>query len=450
MPPNFIVIVTDDQGYGDLSCMGCEDFRTPNIDRLAGSGARLTDWYANGAVCSPTRASLLTGRYPINAGVRTIVRGHRTSTGLLPHVPTIPKALQNRKYRTFMSGKWHLGLADECRPHSHGFDHWFGFLAGCIDYYSHVFYYGMNRPGMNPIHDLWNDNKEVWANGQYMTEMITDKAIGYIREAADAEQPFFLYVTYNAPHYPMHAPQRYLDRFRHLPADRRIMAAMLAAVDDGVGQILDELTRQGLREDTCIFFTSDNGPSRESRNWFDGTLDFYYGGTAGKLKGHKGSLFDGGIRVPGLVSWPARVPAGQVLDAPCATMDLFPTILAAAGAAPDGYELDGTNLLSYLCDGTPLAQRDIYWERDKQTAVRRGRWKLVLNGQLVENGDVTDEVWLSDLSTDMGECVNVKDVEPSITAELKAAAESWRERGEARWRSEFSAADQGSVAFRGV
>ena len=181
--PNFIVFLTDDQGYGDLSCMGATDFCTPHLDRMAASGVRFTDWYSNSPVCSPSRASVLTGRYPGNAGVRAILAGHRTATGLPPEVPTLATALKKLDYQTAMFGKWHLGLADGCRPENHGFDEWFGFMAGCVDYYSHIFYWGMGR-GNDPTHDLWENGKEVYCNGRYFTDMITERSVEYIRRAA--------------------------------------------------------------------------------------------------------------------------------------------------------------------------------------------------------------------------------------------------------------------------
>ena len=437
--PNFIVFLTDDQGYGDLSCMGCTDFRTPHLDRLAADGARFTDWYSNSSVCSPSRASLMTGRYPGNAGVRSILAGHRTATGLPPQVPTLAETLKPLGYRTYLSGKWHLGLSEESRPHHHGFEHWYGFMAGCVDYFSHIFYWGMNRPGpgINPSHDLWEDNEEVWQNGVYLTDAITEKAIDYLRDAAAADAPFFLYVAYNAPHYPMHAPQKYMDRFTHLSWDRQVMAAMLSAVDDGVGAIMAEVERLGLREDTCTFFTADNGPSRETRNWLDGNLDPYYGGTAGLLKGHKASLFEGGIREPGIMHWPSTIPGGQVLSDACASMDIFPTLLAAAGGEPSAYELDGIDIMPYVVQGAPLPERDLYWELQKQTAVRRGPWKLVLNGRLVEGAPPEDDVHLSNLDDDMGEKVNLRDELPELTQELTAAATLWRDGIEQRWQDEF-------------
>ena len=441
--PNFIVFLTDDQGYGDLSCMGCPEFRTPRLDHMARNGVRFTDWYSNSPVCSPSRAALLSGRYPGNAGVRSILAGHRTATGLPPSTPTLATELKKLDYRTYMTGKWHLGLQEESRPHNHGFDHWYGFMAGCIDYYSHIFYWGMNNPGpgINPTHDLWEDGEELWQDGQYFTEMITAKALSYLRDAARQDQPFFLYVPYNAPHYPMHAPQEYMDRFADLPWDRRVMAAMLAAVDDSVGAILDEVERLGLAEDTCSFFMADNGPSRETRNWLDGTLDPYYGGSAGKLKGHKFSLYEGGIRVPGLMHWPGRIPAGQVLDAPCAAMDIFPTFLQAAGGDLDSREIDGIDLMPYLTGTAPLPEREIFWEMGQQTAVRRGDWKLVLNGQLIEGAPAEDQVHLADLAADMGERHNLHTAYPDLSAELQTSAETWRQDIEERWKREYAPAD---------
>ncbi len=432
---NFVLLLTDDQGYGDLSCMGNTGVRTPHLDGLAADGARFTDWYANSPVCSPSRASLLTGLYPANAGVRSILAGHRTATGLPPTVPTLATALRRLGYRTAMFGKWHLGLAEGSRPHQHGFDEWLGFMAGWVDYYSHVYYRGRQNSNTLQIHDLWENGEEIWRGGQYLTELLAERATDFVRRAAHDDRPFFLYVPFNAPHYPLLAPQKYKDRFPDLPPDRQVMAAMLSAVDDAVGSIMDELRRQAVIDDTCIFFQSDNGPSRESCNWLDGRPDPYYGGSAGLLKGHKFSLFDGGIRVPALMSWPAVIPRGQVISGVGAAMDIFPTFLRAAGGDPREYQLDGADVRSMVAEGAPSPHGDVFWEMEGQTAVRRGRWKLVLNGQLVEGAAPEDGVFLSDLESDMGERINLRDRHPQLVAELTAAALAWREGIEARWRA---------------
>ena len=437
--PNIIVFMTDDQGYGDLSCMGATDFLTPHIDELATTGARFTNWYSNSPVCSPSRASLLTGRYPGNAGVRAILAGHRKASGLTPEAPTIATAVRDLGYQTAMVGKWHLGLDEKCRPNQNGFDYFYGFMAGCIDYYSHVFYWCMADGHTDPTHDLWENDHEFYDNGRYFTEMVSEKAVKKIREMNESDAPFMMYVAYNAPHYPMHAPRKYLDRFPHLPDDRRIMAAMLSAVDDGVGQITDELKRLGIYEDTIIFFQSDNGPSRESRNWMDGRGDPYYGGMPGSLKGHKFSLFEGGIRVPGIFSWPGHIPAGQVIDEPCAAMDVFPTLLSIAGGDPSKYELDGLDITDVLMNGGKTPHEEIYWEMEMQTAIRQGNYKLVLDGQLIEGEPPQDPVFLSDLSVDPSETTNLAEQFPELTAELKEKALSWRARLEKNWDEKFAA-----------
>jgi arylsulfatase A-like enzyme len=434
--PNIITIMTDDQGYGDLSCMGSADIITPHFDRLAASGARFESFYSNSPVCSPSRASLLTGRYPAYAGVRSILAGRRTTTGLTPETPTIAAALKKLGYHTALIGKWHLGLSRECRPVQNGFDYFYGFMAGCIDYYSHIFYWGMADGRTNPCHDLWENNDEVWNNGEYFTDLISGRAVDYIRDHAGKSDPFYLYLGYNAPHYPMHAPKKYMDRFAHLPWDRQVMAAMLSAVDDGLGSVMNELERQGQADNTLICFQSDNGPSRESRNWLDGREDFYYGGTSGKFKGHKFSLFEGGVRVPAIISWPGHIPAARVISEPAVSMDFFPTLLKTAGGNPGDYRLDGLDIMPMLTEGAPSPHGAIFWEMGKQTAVRKGKYKLVLNGMLVEEDPCWEELFLADLAEDPGERKNLAAEFPRIAGELRADAEEWRAVLEKHWAAQ--------------
>ncbi|MBD3177246.1 MAG: sulfatase-like hydrolase/transferase [Armatimonadia bacterium] len=443
--PNFIIFYTDDQGYGDLSCMGSTDLATPHLDGLAESGALLRSWYSNSPVCSPSRASVLTGRYPGHAGVRSILGGHRQATGLPTSTPSLASILGAEGYRTGMFGKWHLGVAEEYQPHHHGFDEWKGFLAGCIDYYSHIFYWGMNAGGMAQVHDLWDNGSEIYDNGRYFTEMIGEWAVDYVDRMAGGDDPFFLYVPFNAPHYPMHAPERYMKRFDHLPWERQVMAAMLAAVDDSVGAVVEALERHGLRDDTCIFFQSDNGPSRETRNWLNDNREPYYGGTAGPLKGHKFSLYEGGIRMPALMSFPGRIPEGQVIDETGAAMDVLPTFLASAGIDPSEYDLDGRDVMPMLAEEADSPHEDIFWEQGDQTAVRRGPWKLVLNGQLVEGAPPEDEVHLSNVVEDIGETRNLAQAEPELTADLRESAEAWRAGVEDHWQARYASNGPGTA-----
>ncbi|QHW33468.1 sulfatase-like hydrolase/transferase [Paenibacillus rhizovicinus] len=433
--PNLIVIYCDDLGYGDLGCYGSEDIQTPHLDRLAEEGVRFTNWYSNSPVCSPSRASLLTGRYPARTGVERILSGKRGTAGLPLEQKTIASVLKPEGYRTGLFGKWHLGVTPEQSPNAHGFDEFFGFLAGCVDYYSHIFYWEQ-RGGVNPVHDLWHNDREVWSNGEYLTELITAKTVAFIEagreleQGDEQEQPFFAYAAYNAPHYPMHAPQKYVDRYPRLPPDKRIMAAMISAVDDGVGEIVEALRRTGQYENTVIFFSSDNGPSTESRNYLDGTEDLYYGGSAGIFRGHKGSLFEGGIREPAIMSYPSKVSSGRVEHRPHAMMDVLPTFLELAGIESPAVTLDGRSAAELLLSGNgPQAGQHerLFWSYEDQLAVREGSWKLVLNGKLDFGREAPDAVHLSNLETDPGERSNLSLQFPDKVRELREAVIHWYE-----------------------
>ncbi|WP_336789544.1 sulfatase-like hydrolase/transferase [Paenibacillus sp. MMO-177] len=420
--PNIIIIYCDDLGYSDLGCYGSSFIKTPYLDQLAEEGIRFTNWYSNSPVCSPSRASLLTGRYPARIGVEKILGGKRGTIGLPAREKTIASMLKEQGYRTGLFGKWHLGVHQDHSPNAHGFEESFGFLAGCVDYYSHIFYWEQGN-GVNPVHDLWHNGQEVWSNGEYLTELITDKATAFIVEQ-NKDQPFLVYVPYNAPHYPMHAPQEYIDRYPDLPADKQIMAAMISAVDDGVGRIVETLKQTGQYENTVIFFSSDNGPSTESRNYLDGTEDLYHGGSAGIFRGHKGSLFEGGIREPALMSFPARWSGGREVKEPCVMMDVVPTLLELAGIDHPDHHLDGKSIVPLLEHEQGHHDR-IYWSYENQLAVREGKWKLVLNGKLDFSRTAADTVHLSDLEADPGERVNESEQYAQKTAELKEAVLNW-------------------------
>ncbi|MFE6734918.1 sulfatase-like hydrolase/transferase [Microbacterium sp. NPDC057650] len=418
--PNVVVIYADDLGYGDIGCFGSDDIRTPHLDRLAARGIRMTDWYSNSPVCSPSRAALLTGRHPVHAGVQEILGGKRGTPGL-PEQPTLASRLQDEGYRTGIFGKWHLGVGEGYRPMDRGFSRHFGFLAGCVDYYSHIFYWGQ---GLNPVHDLWDDEREVYDNGRYLTEVIAEKAVDFI--ASSGDEPFFCYVPFNAPHYPMHAPAEYVDRFPELPEDRRIMAAMISAMDDGVGRILDALDAAGVAENTIVFFSSDNGPSTESRNWLNGEEIDYQGGSTGGLRGNKGSLFEGGIRVPAIISWPAGLSAGTSWQTPAAMMDLLPTVLEAA-ELPSASGIDGASVLDEL-RGADAAERTLFWEYGPQLAARRGRFKLTLAAREHLGGPFDPaSVFLADLDADPAETTDVSAQHPEVAASLRTELMAWAE-----------------------
>ncbi len=446
--PNFVIIVTDDHGYGDLGCMGADDLKTPHLDALAANGVLFTSWYSNSPVCSPSRAALLTGRHPARTGIREILGGHRSEIGLGQGVPTLASALKPLGYRTSLVGKWHLGVAEGYRPSDHGFDDWFGILSGLVDYFSHINYslWPWN-PDYHPVHDLWENDREAWRNGKYLTDLISDRAVDVIRNRS--EDPFLLYVGYTAPHSPMHAPAEYVDRFPELSPARRIMAAMLSAVDDGIGAIVSELESQGILEDTCIFFMSDNGPARHPANWLDGNLEPYYGARADQLRGGKGSLFEGGIRAPALLQWPARVPAGQVIDEPAMAMDIFPTLIQAAGGTLDQFDVDGKDLMGMLVEQEPTPHEVLTWEFRQQTAVRVGPWKLVLrpvesdatddwepegsearaelDARMAHRSAPADEaIFLFNLDEDLGETTNLREARPDVVTELLTIAMRWR------------------------
>lgn len=423
--PNFIVICTDDHGSHDLGCFGARDLLTPHLDALAASGVRFTNWYSNAPLCAPSRAALFTGRYPIRAGVPT------NGPALPASQHTVAKLLKPLGYATGLTGKWHLGSDAETGPNGHGFDYFYGFHSGCVDFYSHRYYWGEGSANNRQVnyHDLYRNRTEIFEDGEYLTERITAEACGFIRR--NAHRPFLLCVTFNAPHYPMHAPQRYMDRFPDLPPERRTYAAMLAAVDDGVGQIRRTLEQHGLLNGTLIFFVADNGATTEPRaglNQQPATA-----GDNGTFRGFKFSLFDGGMHVPGIMSWPGRIPAGQVRREIAMTMDIAPTIIAAAGASlPAGYTMDGADILPVAMGKTGSPHDAIFWKNGEQSAVRRGKWKLVIKGNPYGRTTETrkplagdDEVFLSDLEADPGETVNLRHKNPAMVDELQSILRKW-------------------------
>ncbi|MBI3281062.1 MAG: sulfatase-like hydrolase/transferase [Acidobacteria bacterium] len=422
--PNFVLMMADDLGYADLGCTGSEYVKTPHLDALAKSGSRFTNWYSNAPVCAPSRSALLTGKYPQRAGVATNGRE------LAQTHKTIASVLKPRGYATALTGKWHLGYGPETVPNAHGFDEFFGFQSGCVDYFSHRYYWG--EPRRVNYHDLWRNRTEIFEDGQYLTELLAREAVSFIER--QHSRPFFLYLPFNAAHYPMHAPQKYTDRFRGLPLERQVHAAMIAAADDVVGKVVATIEKHGLRENTFMLFTADNGMTREPRAGLNQNPP--EAGSNKPFRGFKFSLFDGGMHVPMIMSWPGTIPAGVVNAAVGAHMDIMPTICAAAGAPPpDG--IDGKSVLPVASKRAASPHDFVFWENGRQRAVRHGNWKLVLNGILYDGHNRTplegdDAVFLSNLENDPGESKNVAKANPELVERLKAAIEEWARGNPAR------------------
>jgi arylsulfatase A-like enzyme len=410
--PNIVVIVADDLGIGDLRCYGAADAKTPNLDRMAVDGIRFTDFHANSPVCSPSRASLLTGKYPQRCGIPQILfsRPDFSVHGLREGETTLAGELRQHGYRTAAIGKWHLGTTRPSRPMQQGFDSFFGFYSGWIDYYSHRFY---TLGGQPVFHDLWQNENEVWREPEYQTEMLTREAKTFLRAQSKAT-PYFLYLAFGAPHYPMMAPKKYLDRFPPtMDRDRRLHLAVVAALDDAVGEI-----RSVADENTCVFFMSDNGATHEVRADHRGRP--YEGGSNRPYRGWKGSLFEGGTRVPALLTWPGVVSPGDV-NHTVAAMDMAPTLLRTKGP-----KFDGSDISSLLQRRAPLPDRTLFWEYDGQIAARKGQWKLLTAHREFFGGPLTESDWLSDLSADPGEARNLAAEHPDVVASLKRELAAWK------------------------
>ncbi len=415
--PNVILIMADDQGSVDLGCYGSRDLETPNTDALALRGVRFTQFYSAAPVCSPSRAGTLTGRYPARAGVPGNVSSQRGGKdGLPPAEVTMAEMFRQAGYATAHIGKWHLGYRPETMPNAQGFDHSFGHMGGCIDNYSHFFYW----QGPN-IHDLHRNGREVHHDGEYFPDLMVREVREFMQR--QQERPFFVYFALNAPHYPYQPDTRWLERFGHLPYPRNLYAAFLASQDERVGQLLAEVDRLGLRERTIIVFQSDNGYSTEERAHFGG-------GSSGPYRGAKFSLFEGGIRLPAIIAWPGRLPENEVRNQIIHAVDLMPTLAELAGVKIPAAHLDGRSFAAVLRDPaapSPHAGRPLHWQTGRgpnaSWAVRDGDWKLL--GNVADPSDDTPEppripIFLANLKDDIGERTNVADRHPDIVARLRA------------------------------
>ena len=412
--PNVVFILADDLGYGDLSSYGSTDIRTPNIDRLAQEGVRFTEFYAAANTCSPSRAALMTGRYPPRSGVNAVLF-HDTPEGLPASELTIPELLRDAGYRTAMVGKWHLGNTDEFMPLNHGFDEFFG-VAHSNDEANFFVYDGHRR-----IPETVDQSQLI--------RRYTDRALDFLSRAARDDKPFFLYLAYNAPHVPLYPAKEFAGRSRH-----GTYGDVVEELDASVGEVLAKIADLGIEHETLVIFTSDNGPWLAMRDW---------GGSAGPLRGGKTSTFEGGQRVPALVRWPQHIPAASEAHGIADMMDWLPTLVELAGAQlPDDRPIDGRSLVRVLQgtgerDAAPffyLSLRFPFADQHHQvSAVRDGRWKLKLPQRgyppLLEPLAKTELYWhgllLFDLEADPGEQHDVAAEHPDVVERLTKEIEAF-------------------------
>jgi arylsulfatase A-like enzyme len=414
--PNFLLIFTDDQGYGDVSTYHESDVRTPHIDRIAAEGMLFTAMRANCTVCSPSRAALLTGRYADRVGVPGVIRTHpENSWGYFdPAVPTLADELGRAGYHTAIVGKWHLGLESPNTPNERGFDFFHGFLGDMMDSYTTHLRHGNN---------YMRRNGETIEPRGHATDLFSDWAADYLRERArDAGRPFFLYLAYNAPHFPIEPPPEWLAKVKRrapeMDEKRARNVAFVEHLDDGIGRVLDALREAGLEQSTLVAFTADNGGSlphaQNNDPWRDG----------------KQSHYDGGLRVPFMVRWPGRVEPGSRTDYAGLVFDLFPTFLELAGATPAA-DLDAVSLAPVLEGGTPAGPRDLYFVRREgglayggksYEALIRGPWKLMQNNPY-------SPLELYHLDNDPQETQNLAGTHRKVFHELAAALRAQIQRG---------------------
>jgi arylsulfatase A len=435
-PPNVIIIFTDDQGIGDLGVYGAGDIITPNMDALARSGVRFTQFYAGSPVCSPSRATLLTGRYPQRAGLATNAGSQPgDKQGMPGEQVTVAEMLKAAGYATGHVGKWHLGYSPGMLPRDQGFDHSFGHMGGCIDNYSHFFYWsGPNR------HDLWRNGREVWYDGQYFGDLMVRECEQFIE--AHRQRPFFLYWAINMPHYPLQATDKWRQRYSlagllrdpGLEAagaedqgrvEARLLrgryAAFVSTMDELIGRVMTKLEDLDLRDRTIVIFQSDHGHSTEERT-------FGGGGSGGPYRGSKFSLFEGGIRVPAFISWPGRIMDTEIRGQFAASADWMPTIAELCGVKVPDRKIDGRSLVPIIeSPQAPDRHEVFHWQLGDQWAVRKGPWKLIANPR--ENSHLklpaADKLFLVNVVEDESEQTNLAGRHPQIVAELTALHEQW-------------------------
>lgn len=402
--PNFIVILADDLGYGDLSCYGHSTIKTPNLDKMAAGGMKFTSFYASGNVCSPSRAGLLTGRYQHRFGLEEVLleKAEDLERGLPASETTFAETLKGAGYTTALFGKWHLGFRPEFNPVLHGFDRFIGTITGNIDYQSHISSAG------NPD---WLNGTQLQEEPGYATHLITRHSVEFIKE--QKKNPFCIYMAYTAPHSPFQGPGDKADRSTTQVnplvgsvKDRdRAYTEMVQEMDAGIGEVIRTLEKEGLAENTFIFFCSDNGQNTKVKI-----------ASAGPLKGSKAQIWEGGSRVPGIAYWPGKITP-SVTDVPVIGLDIFPTLCRFAGVNVSA-DLDGTDLSGLLLRKQELPARTLFWRAPGGKSARNGAWKYVYEFR-------TKQEFLFNLDSDIGETINLAAANPEKFQQLKSELAAW-------------------------
>ena len=415
--PNILLIFTDDQGINDVGCYGSE-IPTPNIDRLASEGMKFEQWYSASSICTPSRFGLLTGQNPSRSKDQLLsalmfMADEHKETGIQQGETTIAETLRESGYYTALIGKWHLGHGGkDLLPTRHGFNSFIGHTGGCIDFFTMTY---------GNIPDWYHQEVHVSENG-YATELITDEAISYLEDREGEDEPFFLYLAYNAPHFgkgwspsnqtPINIMQPQAEDLRRVSGIedkvRREFAAMTVSLDDGVGKVIEALDANGLSEDTLVIFLTDHGG------------DPVYGGSNLPYRGDKATLFEGGLRVPCIMRWPGKIEAGNASDVVCSSLDLFPTFCSLAGITSDDSRLDGRNLSSVMIEGIGWSDRMLFWELGVHAELGRNPWSAVRSGDWKYLQTPDDGEFLFNIAKDPYEKRNLMHIEPERFKDLRA------------------------------
>jgi len=425
--PNIMLIVSDDQGSIDINCYGAKDLYTPHLDNLAKRGIKFDQFYVGAAVCSPSRGVIQTGRFSFRNGI--IGNGG----SLHKDEETVADLLKSSGYKTAIIGKWHMGKKNG-GPNKEGYEYFYGHMGGCIENYKH------NNlewdSGKIRYHDLWRNDKEIKEKEIHFGELIVREANNFVKK--NKENPFFIYVAFNNPHYPVQPLKHHLNRYKKFKEPRKSYAAFVSTLDEQIGKIIKNLDDLKLREDTFIIFLSDHGHSVETRNNLflkDADPNKFGGGNAGPYRGWKSTLWEGGLRVPCLMSWPGRIPENEVRAQMVSATDLLPTIVEFTGSDLPKKKIDGHSISKILASKTaPAPDRVLVWVIRNSWAIREGKWKLVVmkprknkkNYRIAPEDRPTGEPFLSDMEKDVTEMKNLAKKHPDIVKRLTALYQKYR------------------------